>query len=262
VAWRGAPAARHAQSVEALKAVTDLAVDDADKREAAITVIGTTRDPKWLEFLVALREGNVYFRTQGKAVEVVVAGAKSTKGDQDVVEIAGAYDRKPLGTVPVASLTEIAADRRLRIAIKPFLDADETRAQLASPDPETRRGAALKLGHQAEAGAAPVVQAAIEKETNGRVKHALQESLALIRRKGRQDMVDRLALRVPDPDSEPVELLRAELLDHRAQAVVPAMAALLTETQLAERQSEVVRDDEQVGQRRALSGEHLAHCKP
>src|SRR5688572_32077957 len=92
VAWLAAPAAGHAQSAETLKAMAELAIDDPEKREAAVTVIGTTRDPKWLEFLVALREGNVYFRTQGKAVEVVVAGAKSTKGDQDIVEIATAYD--------------------------------------------------------------------------------------------------------------------------------------------------------------------------
>jgi urea transport system permease protein len=110
-----------------------------------------------------------------------VGGAKSTRGDQEVIEIASAYDRKPLGTVPVASLAEIAADRRLRIVIKPFLDADETRAQLASPDAEARRGAAMKLGHQAAAGAAPVVEAAIAKETNARVRHALQEAFALIR---------------------------------------------------------------------------------
>src|SRR6266513_165711 len=181
VAWLAAPAASHAQSQEALKALADLVIDDADKREAAVTALGSTRDPKWLAFLVALREGNVYARTQGKTVEVVVAGAKSTKGDQDVVEIATAYDRKALGTVPVASLTEIAADRRLRIVIKPFLDADETRVQLASPDAEARRGAALKLGHQADVSAAPVVEAAIAKETNRQVRHALQESLALIR---------------------------------------------------------------------------------
>src|SRR5581483_8803483 len=37
------------------------------------------------------------------------------------------------------------------------------------------------LGHQADAAAAPVVEAAIAKETNGRVKHALEEALALIR---------------------------------------------------------------------------------
>ena len=181
VAWLAGPPASHAQSPEALKALTDLAVDDGDKREAAVNALGTSRDPKWLAFLGVLRDGNVYARTQGKTVEVVIGGAKSTRGDAELIEIASAYDRKPLGTVPVSSLTEIAADRRLRIAIKPFLDADETRAQLASADAETRRGAAVKLGHQADAGAAAVVEAAIAREPVERVRHALREALALIR---------------------------------------------------------------------------------
>ncbi len=181
VAWLAGPPASHAQSPEALKALTGLAVDDGDKREAAVNALGTSRDPKWLAFLGALRDGNVYARTQGKTVEVVIGGAKSTRGDAELIEIASAYDRKPLGIVPVSSLTEIAADRRLRIAIKPFLDADETRAQLASPDAETRRGAAVKLGYQADAGAAAVVEAAIAREPVERVRHALREALALIR---------------------------------------------------------------------------------
>ena len=181
VAWLAGPSASHAQSPEALKALADLAVDDSDRREAAVNTLGGTRDPKWLEFLAALRDGNVYARTQGKTAEVVIGGAKSTKGDAELVEIASAYDRKPLGTVPASSLTEIAADRRLRIAIKPFLDADETRVQLASPDAERRRGAAMKLGHQADAAAATVVEAAIARERVERVRHALQEALALIR---------------------------------------------------------------------------------
>src|SRR5262249_60388517 len=147
----GRPAS-HAQSPDAVKALADLASEDGDKREAAVTVLGSTKDPKWLEFLAALRDGNVYARGKDRP-DVVVGGAKSTKGDQDVIDIATAYDRKPLGTVPVSSLTEIAADRRLRIAIKPFLDADETRLQLARPDAETRRGAAVELGPQAHAGA-------------------------------------------------------------------------------------------------------------
>ena len=181
VAWLAGPPASHAQSPEALKALADLAVDDSDKREAAVNALGGTRDPKWLEFLAALRDGNVYARTQGKTAEVVIGGAKSSKGEAELVEIASAYDRKPLGTVPASTLTEIAADRRLRIAIKPFLDADETRVQLASPDAETRRGAAMKLGHQADAAAATVVEAAIARERVERVRHALQEALALIR---------------------------------------------------------------------------------
>jgi len=181
VAWLAGPPASHAQSPEAVKALADLVVDDADKREAAIAVIGGTRDPKWLEFLAALRDGNVYARGKSKDAEVVVGGAKTTKGDAEVIEIASAYERKPRGAVPLAGLVEIAADRRLRIAIKPFLDADETRVQLESPDPEARRGAAMKLGHQAAAGAAPVVEAAIKKEAVPAVRHALEEALALIR---------------------------------------------------------------------------------
>ncbi len=181
VAWLAGPPASHAQSPEALKALADLAVDDGDKREAAVNALGGTRDPKWLDFLAALRDGNVYARTQGKTADVVIGGAKSTKGEAELVEIASAYDRKPLGTVAASSLTEIAADRRLRIAIKPFLDADETRVQLASPDAETRRGAAMKLGHQADAAAAAVVEAAIARERVEHVRHALREALALIR---------------------------------------------------------------------------------
>jgi urea transport system permease protein len=181
VAWLAGPPASHAQSPDAGKALGGLVIDDADKREAAIAVIGGTRDPKWLEFLGALRDGKVYARGKGKDAEVVIGGARSTKGDADVIEIATAYERKPLGVVPLASLTEIAADRRLRIAIKPFLEADETRTQLESADPETRRGAALKLGYQAAAAAAPAVEAAIKKETAHNVRHALEEALALIR---------------------------------------------------------------------------------
>jgi len=216
VAWLAGPPASHAQSPESLKALADLVIDNADKREAAVTIIGGTKDPRWLEFLAALRDGNVYARGKGKDAEVVVGGAKTTKGDADVIEIATAYDRKPLGAVPLASLVEIAADRRLRIAIKPFLDADETRAQLASPDPEARRGAAVKLGHQADARTAAVVEDAIKKETVPTVRHTLEEALALIR--------------LASGDA-PVRILAAQALGalHSADAM-PALQRLATDT--------------------------------
>ena len=185
VAWLAAGAAGHAAlppaSPEIAGALTDLTGENADKREAAVTVLGKTRDPKWLQFLSALREGSVYARTRAGKTEVVVGGAKATRGDRDVIDIASAYDRGPLGTVPLAELKEVPADRRLRLVIKPYLDADETRTQLADPDPAVRRGAAVKLGNQAEAGAAPVVEAALEREADRWVRHALREALALIR---------------------------------------------------------------------------------
>jgi urea transport system permease protein len=186
VAWLAAPAAGHAAPAaapapEVARALADLAGEDADRREAAVTALGQTRDPKWLQFLGALREGSVYARRRAGKLELVVGGSKSTRGDQDLIEIVGAYDRAPLGTVPLAELKEVPADRRLRLVIKPFLDADETKAQLADPDPAVRRGAAVKLGNQADAGAAATVEEALGKESERWVRHALTEALALIR---------------------------------------------------------------------------------
>jgi urea transport system permease protein len=182
VAWLAAGAAGHAAPPpEVAAALADLAGEDADRREAAVTVLGQTRDPKWIQFLEALRGGSVYARTRAGKTELVVGGTKATRGDQDVIEIASAFDGEPLGAVPLSDLKEVPADRRLRLVIKPFLDADETKAQLASPDPAVRRGAAVKLGNQAEAGAVATVEAALQTETDRWVRHALAEALASIR---------------------------------------------------------------------------------
>ncbi|HEU4368300.1 MAG TPA: urea ABC transporter permease subunit UrtB [Methylomirabilota bacterium] len=182
VAWLIAPAMGHAAAPAAAveRALADLAGADAERREAAVAVLGATRDPKWLAFLGALRDGNVYATRKGPP-RVVVGGGKSTQGDTDVIEIRAAHDGAPLGTVPLADLVEVAADRRLRVAIKAFLDADETRGQLANPDPDVRKGAAVKLGNQAAAAAAPTVEAALAREADPWVRHTLAEALALIR---------------------------------------------------------------------------------
>src|SRR6266542_4320762 len=91
LAWLAAPAASQAQvpapSAAVQQALVDLAGDDADKREAAVGVLGNTGDPRWLTFLGALREGNVYARRRDATVELVVGGAKTTQGDKDAMEI-------------------------------------------------------------------------------------------------------------------------------------------------------------------------------
>jgi urea transport system permease protein len=185
IAWLAAPAAGHAAppapSPEVARALADLTGDDADRREAAVNVLGQTRDPKWIRFLGALRDGSVYARTKAGATELVVGGTKATRGDQDVIDIASAYEQEPLGTVALTDLKEVPADRRLRLAIKPFLDADETKAQLADPDPAVRQGAAVKLGNQADLAAVPTIEEALKKETDRWVRHALTEALGLIR---------------------------------------------------------------------------------
>jgi urea transport system permease protein len=184
VAWLAAPAASQGApltAADADRALSDLASDDDARREAAVKALGGSGDPKWLQFLAAFRDGNVYARTKGGKTDVLVGGAKTTQGDQEVIELKTPYDGAPAGSALVAALKEMAADRKLRIVIKPFLDDDETRAQLADPDADVRRGAAIKLGNQASAASAPLVEEALARESDRWVKHALAEALALIR---------------------------------------------------------------------------------
>ena len=182
-AWLAATAAGHAASPPAVveRALADLTAPKAEPREAAVAILGRTGDPKWLAFLGALRDGSVYLWKRSGQADVVIGGAKTARGEGEVVEVARAYDRQPLGQAPASELTEIAADRRLRLAIKPFLDADESRAQLRDADPAIRRAAAAKLGKQADPGAVPVLDAALAQEPDRRVRRALAESLATIR---------------------------------------------------------------------------------
>jgi urea transport system permease protein len=192
VAWLAAPAAGQAASLspaEAERTLQALASDDGDRREAAVAALGGTGDPKWLEFLAAFRDGNVYARTKSGVSEVLVGGARATRGDHDVIELKTPYDGAARGDAPLNSLKEVAADRRLRVAIKPFLDADETKLQLADPDPAVRRGAAIKLGNRADPRSAGVVEAALAEEADGWARHALAEALALIRLGGTETPV-------------------------------------------------------------------------
>ncbi len=165
--------------IDPRKALADLASGDPERQEAAVRVLGMMRDPGWLAFLAALRDGRVYVWTHGGRVDVVIGGARSTRGSTEVVEVSAPGDGSPLGAAPAGELTELTADRRLRIAIRPFLQADESRGQLADPDPAVRRAAAVRLGAQPEAAGAGLLEAALARERDPRVRHALAEALAL-----------------------------------------------------------------------------------
>ena len=121
VAWLAAPAAGQAAPLSAAdreRALQALAGDDGDRREAAVTVLGGTGDPKWLAFLMALRDGHVYARGKEGATEVLVGTATSTPGDQPVIELRSPYDGAARGRGPLAARKEVAADRGLRVAIQ------------------------------------------------------------------------------------------------------------------------------------------------
>ena len=67
VAWLAGPPAGHAQRPP--RPSRRSPISPSTMRTSArrpIAVIGGTRDPKWLEFLAALRDGNVYARGKSK----------------------------------------------------------------------------------------------------------------------------------------------------------------------------------------------------
>jgi urea transport system permease protein len=242
VAWLAAPAAGHAQSLspgDVARALADLAGDDGDRREAAVVALGSAKDAKWTAFLRALRDGNGYVlkggspaaaarpRSGSDSPEVVVGGAKSTQGEREVIEIRSAYEGTPLGTVPVADLVEVPADRRLRIAIKPFLDASETSTQLVQADPAVRAGAALRLANHGDLADLPLVEAALKTETVPFVRQALEEALGL--------------LRLAAPDA-PSRIIAAQSLGalHSANAL-PALQRLAADPAASEAERDAAR---------------------
>ncbi len=179
--------------------------------------------------------------------------------------------RDPLGDPTVA--TAPAADRRLRHAQASGLAGRIRRHPVrvrripsASGGPSTSPGAASALGvgrseleHVVAVGGLvrPIAGPCLD-GVSGRIEQFV-ETLLLVGREPGQDVVDRVPIRLPDPDPETAELLGPKLVHDGAQAVVATRAATLAEAELAERQGEIVGHDEQVDERSVLTSQHLAH---
>jgi urea transport system permease protein len=166
-----------------------VASSDADVQETAAVALGKTGDQKIFPLLEALREGSVYVRTMpGGGKETVIAGDKVTEGDKTLVPLFSAYGREPLVgadgkplLVELSTLQEVPAGRRLRLALRPLIDAFAGQNDLIDPDPATRRGAANKMGNTGAASALTVLEDALAREQDRWVRHAIEEAIALIK---------------------------------------------------------------------------------
>jgi urea transport system permease protein len=184
--WLAAPAAAAPAGLD--RHLAAVASADAAVQEEAAAALGRSGDPRILPLLEALREGSVYVRTlpDGQR-ETVIAGDRVTAGDRALVPLFRAYGREPLAGVDgtpvmadVASLVEVPSTRRLRVALRPLIDAFTATGQLAAPDPAARRGAAIKMGNTGDVAAVPALEAALGREQDRSVRRALEEALALI----------------------------------------------------------------------------------
>ena len=105
------------------------------------------------------------------------------------------------------------ADRSLRMAIKPVADAWRQRANLTSPDADTRRSAAADLGTSGRTVAIPWLEAAASSESHRWVRYAMDESVQLLK------------LAAADPAVK--AQAAAKLGELRSQNAVPALKELV-----------------------------------
>ncbi|MGC3975517.1 MAG: urea ABC transporter permease subunit UrtB [Nitrospira sp.] len=105
------------------------------------------------------------------------------------------------------------ADRSLRMAIKPVIDTWRNRANLSSPDADTRRTAATDLGLNGRPAAIPWLQAAAANESHRWVRYAMEESALL--------------LQLASDNQASQQQAAAKLGDMRSQNAVPALQALV-----------------------------------
>ena len=174
---------------EIAKHIVDVASTDSDVQEAAAVALGKTGDRKILPLLEALREGSVYLRPlPGGKKETVIVGDKVSEGDKTLVPLFTAYGREPIVghdgkplLAELSTLEEVSTGRRLRVAIRPLIDAFSGQSDLANPDSATRRAAATKMGYTGDGGTLSILETALSKESDRWVRFALHEAAALIR---------------------------------------------------------------------------------
>jgi urea transport system permease protein len=173
---------------ELVKLIADVASSDGAVQEAAALALGKSGDRSVLPLLEALREGSVYVRSlpDGRR-ETVIVGDEVGEGEKTLVPLFGAYGPRPL-TAPdgkplmadIAALQSVPAGRRLRLALRPLIDAFSGAAQLSDADPSVRRAAAVKMGNTGDAAALSALTAALGAERDRWARHAIAEAIALI----------------------------------------------------------------------------------
>jgi urea transport system permease protein len=159
-----AAAPLHAAGLD--EALAHFTEDDFGETEAGIMALAESGDPRAAALLEALGDGRLLYSAEQKKVLYKDAANRLF----DAATGAAVADAGP------ADLDVVGINNRLRRAI----DAAIGGLTLMSPDPAKRLEAAGAVFKSREANVLPAVEAAIEKETNARIKRALNEARAAI----------------------------------------------------------------------------------
>ena len=157
-------AASPARSQTLDEALTKFSAGSFNETEEGITAVTASGSPRALAIIEALQAGTLVFDPESKKVYI-------RQGSRLLDAATGAA----VDPVP-AKLSDVRIINRLRRV----LDAAIGSLTLMSPDPKQRLSAALAVYKSRETAALPALDAAIAKETDSRVKLALEGARAAV----------------------------------------------------------------------------------
>ena len=154
----------HAAGLE--EAVAHFASDDYADIEEGITAVAASGDPRAAAILDALQDSRLFYSAAEKKVFIKDASGR----------LFDAATNAPVAGNGPADIDTVGINNRVRRAI----DAAIGGLTLSSPDPAKRYEAAQAVFKSRETNVLPAIEAALAKETNPRVKRALDEARAAI----------------------------------------------------------------------------------
>src|SRR6185369_153580 len=127
-----------------------------------IAADGLTTDPPASSPVTSIEEALAQVTSEDDAVRDAAIRVLIDQGDDSLV--------------PRLQAIRANADRSIRQALKPLMDALRNRANLASPSTDVRRSAATDLGSAGRIWAIPWLDAAAANEPNKWVRYTMEES--------------------------------------------------------------------------------------
>jgi urea transport system permease protein len=140
--------------------------DDFGETDTGIGKVAATGDPRAAAIIEALQDGRLFFSAEQKKVFYKDASGK----------LFDALTGTPAEGAEPADLSEVRLNNRVRRA----LDAAIGGLSLQARDPDMRFRSAQAVFKSRETSALPALDAALEKETDSRVKQALTEARAAV----------------------------------------------------------------------------------
>ena len=159
------PSTAHADTLDAL--VQKLSGGGFSARAKVVDELAATGDERVAAVLEALQGGDLFTRKSDKRVFI-------TRSAGDQLALVDPVSGQQAGTAPKSALKKIRVNNRLRRAIRAALGS----LTLLNPDPSKRLAAAEAVFKSRDANGLAALDTAIAKETNARVKRALEEARA------------------------------------------------------------------------------------